>query len=79
MLPHLVHNDSTEDFWWRGCMPRHETPLTCAEHKLEYHDREVIIDQCVCDTALCNKDMGQLVSTTPGVYTCNIDSFINKK
>ena len=63
----LVHNDSSEEFWWRGCKPKHEEPLICSEHKYQYHDRDVYIDECLCDTDLCNKDMAPLVTTTPGI------------
>ena len=61
----LVHNDSSEDHWWRGCKPRHGDPLTCTEHTRQFHDHDIIFDDCVCDTDLCNKNMGPLVSTTP--------------
>ena len=65
----LVHNDSSEDHWWRGCKPRHGDLLTCTEHTRQFHDHDIIFDDCVCDTDLCNKNMGPLVSTTPSNFS----------
>ena len=62
----LPVNSTSEEFWWRGCKPRHDDPLLCMEHKTEYHDRNVVYDECVCDTNECNRVMGPIVTPSPG-------------
>ena len=64
----LVHNDSSEEHWWRGCKSDRDEPLGCTEHKFFHGDQEILVDECVCKEDLCNKDMGPLpteTTTTP--------------
>ena len=40
----------------------------CTEHK--FHDSGNVVDECICDTNLCNREMGQIsTSTSPTTIT----------
>ena len=43
--------------------------IGCTEHKWLHHDHEYLVDECVCDTELCNKDMQPIPSSTTSKST----------
>ena len=59
-----VHEDPSEDHWWRGCRPDHGEPLGCTQHNFYHHDHDELVDECVCKEALCNREMGPIETTT---------------
>ena len=67
----LVHNDSSEDSWWRGCKYDRDEPLGCTQHKFMHEDHEIIVDECVCKEDRCNEAMDPIPSpfTTPKTTT----------
>ena len=60
----VVHEELTEDHWWRGCKVNINHTIGCSQHKFLHHDVEYLVDECVCDTELCNKDMDPIPETT---------------
>ena len=59
-----VHEDSSDDHWWRGCKPDHGEPLGCTQHNFEHHDHDELVDECVCKEELCNREMGPIETST---------------
>ena len=57
-----VEDEVSDEHWWRGCKMRDS--IGCSEHKWLHHDHEYLVDECVCDTELCNKDMQPIPSST---------------
>lgn len=42
--------------------------MGCTEHK--YHGSDIVVDECMCDTSLCNREMGPIpTSTSPTTIT----------
>ena len=52
--------------WRRGCQVRGSKHNGCEEYKWEGGNITVI--ECVCSDALCNKDIPDVPTTTPGKY-----------
>ena len=48
--------------WRRNCKPRNGVDLGCRQHS-SFHGY-IDVDECICDTSLCNKEMGDLPETT---------------
>ena len=71
LLQTLVHNDSSEESWWRGCKYDRDEPLGCTQHKFMHEDHEILVDECICKDDLCNEAMGPIPSpsTTPKTTT----------
>ena len=76
-LYHLVHDDPSEEHWWRGCKSDHGEHLGCTQHQFYHHDHEELVDECVCQEALCNREMGPIETTTPVPSTTTIKSNIH--
>ena len=38
--------------------------MGCSQHDFTHDGQKYIVDECVCDTALCNKDMQPIPETT---------------
>ena len=60
----LVHPDSEQDHWWRGCKLDLDSVMGCSQHPFTRHGEEYLVDECVCDTPLCNNEMGPIPETT---------------
>ena len=48
--------------WRRTCKPRGESALGCSEHDA-FHGL-FKVDECLCQTPLCNENMGTIGSTS---------------
>ena len=64
-----MHDDTSEEVWWRGCKSDRDEPVGCTQHKFFHHDEEIVVDECVCKEDLCNEDMGPIITTTPTPQT----------
>ena len=62
-----MSHDTTEERWGRGCEPREDHALGCEEHT--WHESGTTVDECRCDTNLCNKEMGPIPETTTSTST----------
>jgi len=52
------------DMWWRGCRQLKENEqLGCEEHITEHTGYDIVVDECICKTDLCNKEMGPIPPT----------------
>ena len=61
-------NDTNTIRWRRDCGPKDGNSMGCTEHK--YHGSDIIVDECMCDTSLCNREMGPIpTSTLPTTMT----------
>ena len=61
-------NDTNTIRWRRDCRPKDGDSMGCTEHK--YHGSEIVVDECMCDTSLCNREMGPIpTSTSPTTIT----------
>ena len=61
-------NDTNTMRWRRDCRPKDGDSMGCTEHK--YHGSEIVVDECLCDTSLCNREMGPIpTSTSPTAIT----------
>ena len=50
--------------WWRGCRQLKENEqLGCEEHITEHTGYDIVVDECICKTDLCNKEMGPIPPT----------------
>ena len=63
-LNSTVEEESNAQTWWRGCKLNVNKTNECWEHKFMYHEQEYVVDECICDTKLCNKDMSPIPETT---------------
>ena len=59
MLP-----DGSDEHYRRGCKTLHDETLGCSEHKWSHDGEEMDVDECICDSDLCNKDMGPIETTS---------------
>ena len=59
-----MHDDPSEEHWWRGCKSDHGESLGCTQHNFFHHDHEELVDECVCKEALCNREMGPIETST---------------
>ena len=64
-----VEAEISDERWWRGCKPNLDHTIGCSEHQFPHHDHEYTVDECVCDTELCNKEMGPLPTSTTSKTT----------
>ena len=61
-------NDTNTIRWRRDCRPKDGDSMGCTEHK--YHGSDIVVDECMCDTSLCNREMGPIpTSTSPTTIT----------
>ena len=60
----LVHEDPSEDHWWRGCKLDLDKVMGCSQHDFTHDGQTYVVDECVCDTPLCNKEMQPIPETT---------------
>ena len=68
IITFLAVSNGNDTIWWRrDCAPKGEEPLGCTEHK--FHDTERVVDECICDTNLCNREMGPISTTTAPTTT----------
>ena len=59
-----VHEDPEEDHWWRGCKLDLDRVFGCSQHPFTHYNQTFTVDECVCDTPLCNKELGPIPETT---------------
>ena len=60
----LVDKVPVTDMWWRGCRQLKENEqLGCEEHITEHTGYDIVVDECICKTDLCNKEMGPIPPT----------------
>ena len=52
-----VHQNISEEHWWRGCKMAEGEPTECTQHVMVHHGHNVTVDECVCKGDLCNKNM----------------------
>ena len=64
MLLPVPTDGEGEPIWWRGCKPLINETNGCTEHKWFHNEKEMTVDECICDTDLCNTEMGPIVSTS---------------
>ena len=64
-----MHENVADDHWWRGCKPNHDEPLGCSEHNFPHDGYDVLVDECVCDTDMCNTEMGPIPTVTSTTTT----------
>ena len=64
-----VSKDNNTIEWRRNCKPRLGVDLGCRQHEA-FHGF-LTVDECLCTSDLCNKDMGIMPSetTTPSPVT----------
>ena len=56
--------------WQRGCKPLGDETLGCSEHEFSHDGQEITVDECICNSNLCNNEMGPMeTSTTPKITT----------
>ena len=60
----VVDDVIAEEKWWRGCKMDLNKTMGCSQHKFVHDNHEFLVDECVCSTELCNKEMGPLPETT---------------
>lgn len=63
-FPNLVHEETKDDHWWRGCKSNVDKMTGCSQHPFTHHGEEYVVDECVCNTPGCNKEMGPIPETT---------------
>ena len=56
--------DTTEEKYHRDCMVMVNQSIGCSEHTVKLLNREIVVDVCLCNTDLCNKEMGPMPETT---------------
>ena len=71
----LVPSEGEEEHWWRGCkiLPEN-SEVGCTEHSFNHDGHEYLVDECVCDHDLCNKEMQPIPETT----TKGMDIYIRR-
>ena len=52
-----VHQNVSEEHWWRGCKMAEGEPTECTQHEFVHHGHNVTVDECICKGDLCNKNM----------------------
>ena len=57
----LVEEDEK---WQRGCKMLINQTLGCSQHKWFHDDKETVVDECVCNTNLCNEEMDPIPDKT---------------
>ena len=63
-----------EGEWWkRSCKTMAEHPVGCERHSLDDGD---VIDECICDIDLCNKDMGPATDTTTPITSSTTEGIL---
>ena len=50
----------------------------CYQHDFSHHDHEYLVDECVCDTELCNKDMQPIETSTTAKTTTSLGNILVK-
>ena len=48
--------------WRRNCKIKGTRTIGCERHNLDGSGR--LVDECICDTDLCNRDMGPIPDVT---------------
>ena len=54
---YIVHQDVSEEHWWRGCKMAPGEPMECTQHEFVHHGHNVTVDECICRGSMCNKNM----------------------
>ena len=60
----LVHEDHSLERWWKGCNLDLDSKMGCSQHPWTHQGEEYLVDECDCDTPLCNQEMGPMPETT---------------
>ena len=85
-LLYLVATDGSPEKWRRNCkVVKSSTIFGCSQHDFGVNGNVIVVDECVCDTDLCNKIMGPIpettsttqTTTTPSTTTSNLH-YMNK-
>ena len=76
-MPSLVEPDASEGHWWRGCKENVNKTIGCSEHKWYHNDQEYLVDECVCDTRLCNEHMDPIPDKTTSTIKTTTDDRMN--
>ena len=61
--------------WRRGCEIRGSKHDGCEEYK--WDGGNVTVVECICTDVLCNKNVPDIPTTTPGNFPSNINIFSN--
>ena len=58
----IESNDTSIARWRRDCRPKEGETFGCSEHK--FRGSGITVDECLCDTNLCNSKMGPILTST---------------
>ena len=66
----VVPEEGEEPKWVRDCKHDIDNTLGCSQHKWMHDGHETLVDECVCNTDLCNREMESTTKwTTPTTTT----------
>ena len=55
--------------WRRGCKYESVVNYGCRQHDFGINGKVLIVDECVCDSDECNREMGPIETSTPKTTT----------
>ena len=64
-------DEEGETKWSRDCTHNVNKTIGCQKRSWPHDGQETIIDECICDKDLCNKDMEAITSSTAKTTTTN--------
>ena len=69
----VVPEEGEEPKWVRDCKHDIDNTLGCSQHKWMHDGHETLVDECVCNTDLCNREMQPIPDTTSTTPTTTTD------
>ena len=66
---YLFKDEEGETKWSRDCTHNVNKTVGCQKRSWSHDGQETLIDECICDKDLCNKDMEAITSTTSKTTT----------
>ena len=55
--------------WRRACKYESVVNQGCSQHDFGINGKVIVVDECICDTDECNKEMGPIETSTPETTT----------